>query len=135
MSNAPEGSEHGDQGGGDTPPPSPVVHRHYGAPSGPSYESAVDSNNRHLTMGANAGADLSDAQLSAPMSDGTFVSECGAPDSMGVTVKVAINRGRAVGVSVSTSPPSTDVANCIDHHVRTLAWPSRPTMDSFVTTY
>jgi len=78
--------------------------------TGPSFESAVGSNNEQLTMGANGGTDLTDAQLSAPMSDGTFVTECGAPDSMIVTVKVAIRMGHAVGVSVYTEPPSADVA-------------------------
>lgn len=114
--------------------PAPT-HRHHAAPSGPSYESALDSNNHQLNIGAHAGADLTDAQLSGPMSDGTFVSECGAPDNMGVTVKVAIKMGKAVGVSVSTSPHSPDVAGCIDHHVRALSWPVSPKLDSFVTTY
>lgn len=106
-----------------------------GAPAGPSYESALDSNNQQVTMGVNAGPDLTDAQLSEPMSDGAFVSDCGAPDSMSVSVKVAITMGRAVGVSVYTRPPSADVASCIDRHVRGLAWPASPKMDSFVTTY
>ncbi|WP_146651502.1 hypothetical protein [Labilithrix luteola] len=110
-------------------------HGGHAAPSGPSYESALDSNNDQLTIGAKTALDLSDAQLSAPMSDGTFISECGAPDTMGVTVKVAIKMGRAVGVSVSTSPFSADVAGCIDHHIRGLSWPASPKMDSLVTTY
>lgn len=67
------------------------------------------------------------------MSDGSFVSDCGAPDSMSVRVKVAIKMGRAVGVSVYTQPPAVDVAGCIDRHVRARSWPASP-MDSFVTT-
>lgn len=117
-------------------PPAPtVVHKHYGPPSGASYESALASNNREVAMGAHAGADLTDAQLHGPMSDGWFIGECDAPDSMSVTVKVAVKNGRAVGVSVSTSPHSADVAHCVDHHVRKLSWPPSPNMDSFVTTY
>jgi hypothetical protein len=69
------------------------------------------------------------------MSDGTFIDDCGAPESMSVTVKVAIRTGRAVGVSVYTNPPATSVAGCIDMHVRGLSWPANPKMDSFVTTY
>lgn len=129
-----ESSGHEDHGGGGAAAPA-TTHRRHGPPTGPTYESVLDSNNQQLTMGTHAGADLSDAQLSAPMSDGTFVGECGAPDSMGVTVKVAIKMGRAVGVSVSTSPPSGDVAGCIDHHIRGLSWPVSPKMDSLVTTY
>ncbi len=115
-------------------PPVPRPRR-ASAPSGPSYESALASNDQHVTIGASTGPDLTDAQLSAPMSDGAFLDACGAPESMGVTVKVAIAKGRAVGVTVSTDPPSADVASCIDHHVRGLSWPSSAKMDSFVTTY
>jgi hypothetical protein len=129
------------------PPPSPHhaggapaappggAHRSHAPPSGPTYESALDSNHQQVNIGSSTGPDLTDAQLSGPMSDGSFVSDCGAPDDMGVTVKVAIKNGHAVGVSVSTSPPSSDVAGCIDRHVRRLSWPSSPKMDSFVTTY
>jgi hypothetical protein len=106
-----------------------------GGPTGPTYEAALDSNNQQLTIGANSGPDLSDAQLAAPMSDGRFVDDCGAPESMSVTVKVAIKMGHAVGVSVVTSPPAADVAGCIDRHVRGLSWPANPKTDSFVTTY
>jgi hypothetical protein len=106
-----------------------------GTPAGPSYEAALGSNNEQLTIGASTGPDLTDAQLSAPMSDGTFVNDCGAPDSMSVTVRVAIRMGRAVGVSVDTNPPAADVAGCIDRHVRGLSWRANPKMDSFVTTY
>jgi hypothetical protein len=137
-SNHGEPSSHGegDHGAGAAgPPPHAPPHRHYGPPSGASYESAIGSNNQHVTIGAAGGADLTDAQLSGPMSDGSFIDECGAPDDMGITVKVAIKMGRAVGVSVSTSPRSADVANCIDHHIRGLSWPSSPKMDSLVTTY
>jgi hypothetical protein len=104
-------------------------------PGGPSYEAALASNNQEVSIGANTGPDLTDAQLSGPMSDGTFVNDCGAPDSMSVTVKVAIRMGRAVGVSVYTNPRDAEVAGCIDHRVRELSWPSNPKMDSFVTTY
>lgn len=117
------------------PAPPPRVQRHYGPPSGASYESALGGNNQHIDMGKSSGPDLSDAQLAGPMNDTTFIDECGAPEDMGITVKVAIKSGRAVGVSVSTSPHSANVSNCIDHHIRGLSWPSSPKMDSFVTTY
>jgi hypothetical protein len=115
--------------------PSAGGHARGGAPTGATYEAAVGSNNEQLAFGATGRPDLTDAQLSAPMSDGTFVSDCGAPDSMSVTVKVAIRMGRAVGVTVSTSPPDAEVAGCIDRHVRGLSWPPSPKMDSFVTSY
>lgn len=102
---------------------------------GMSYEQALASNNQEITMGAKAGPDLTNAQLSAPMANASFISGCGAPESMKVTVRVAVKNGRAYGVSVSTNPPSSGVAACVDRHVRGLAWPSNPKMDSFTTTY
>ncbi len=104
-------------------------------PAGPTYEAAIASNKREITIGKQGAPDLTDAQLSAPMRNGAFVGECAAPDNMKVTVHVAIKMGRPVGVSVSTSPPDPDVAGCIDRYVRTFSWPSSPKMDSFKTTY
>lgn len=104
-------------------------------PAGPTYEAAIASNNQEIALGGKAEPDLTDAQLSGPMHNGAFVGECGAPDSMKVTVKVAIKRGRAAGVSVFTSPPDPDIAGCIDRYVRTFSWPSSGKMDSFTTTY
>ena len=104
-------------------------------PAGPTYESAIASNRQEITIGSQGAPDLTDPQLSGPMRNGGFVGECGAPDSMKVTVKVAIKLGRPVGVSVYASPPDPDVAGCIDRYVRTFTWPSNAKMDSFTTTY
>lgn len=117
------GGGHGGGGGGG------------GFPGGLSYEAALASNNQQITMGEKSGPDLTDGQLSAPMRSAGFITGCGAPDSMHVTVKVAIKNGRAVGVTVITSPPNAAVASCVDHHVRGLGWASSSKMDSFTTTY
>jgi len=106
-----------------------------GAIGGMSYEQAIASNNQEITMGAKGGPDLTDAQLSAPMRNASFISGCGAPNDMKVTVKVAVKGGRAVGVSVITNPANAGVASCVDRHVRGLAWPANAKMDSFTTTY
>ena len=79
--------------------------------------------------------DLTDAELSGPMRDGTFLDACGVPTSTHVTVKVAIRNGHAVGVSAYATPPSREIAWCIERHVRDLQWPSNAKMDSFITTY
>lgn len=104
-------------------------------PAGPTYEAAIASNKQEINMGGKQEADLTDAQISRPMNNGGFVGECGAPDAMKVTVKVAIKQGRPAGVSVSTSPFDPDIAGCIDRYVRTFSWPSSNKMDSFTSTY
>ena len=63
-------------------------------PAGPTYEAAIASNKQEVAIGSQSAPDLSDAQLAGPMRSGAFVGECGAPDSMKVTVKVAIKLGR-----------------------------------------
>jgi hypothetical protein len=69
------------------------------------------------------------------MRNASFLGSCGAPNSMKVTVRVAIKMGHAVGVSVYTTPPNTGVASCVDRAVRNLSWPANGKMDSFTTTY
>lgn len=110
-----------------------------GAPAGfvggMSFEQALNSNNQEITMGAKSGPDLTDAQLGAPLRNASFISGCGAPESMHVTVKVAVKNGRAYGVTVSTDPANPGVAACVDRHVRGLSWPSNPKMDTLTTRY
>lgn len=107
-----------------------------GGRGGASYESAVAGNVQQIDMNGHvAGPDLTDLQLSGPLRNATFLNSCGAPDSMHVTVKVAIKMGRAVGVSVYSSPPNSGVTACVDRAVRNLAWPVNQKLDSFVTTY
>lgn len=79
--------------------------------------------------------DLRDDQLSAPMLNASFLADCNTPNGMKVTVKVLVNVGRAIGVSVYTTPPNASVASCIDAAVRQLAWPRNPHLDPFTTTY
>jgi hypothetical protein len=106
-----------------------------GFSGGMSYESALDNNNETITMGGGSGQpDLTNAQLAAPMQR-LNVGACGAPDSMKVTVRVAVRNGRAVGVSVYTNPSDPGVAACIDRTVRGFSWPPHPKMDSFTTVY
>lgn len=107
-----------------------------GAVGGMSYEQALASNVQEINMGGGKGGpDLTDAQLSAPMRSGALLAACGTPDSMKVTIKVAVKNGRAVGVSVYTTPPNPGIAGCIDRRVRGLGWPPNPKMDTFTTSY
>jgi hypothetical protein len=130
-------THHGKRAAGHHKPPSAshAVTGGYG-PAGKSYEAAVSGNQEQISIGTGGAApDLTDVQLAGPMRNGTFLGACGTPDSMHVTVKVAIRGGRAVGVSVYTNPPNGQIAGCIDRQVRNLAWPVNGKMDEFVTTY
>ena len=103
---------------------------------GGSYEAALAANNEQITIGGGGGGpDLTNAQLGGPLKNATFLGACGAPDSMKVIVKVAVKMGRAVGVSVYTTPPNGAVSSCIAGHVRGLSWPANAKMDFVTTTY
>ena len=100
-----------------------------------SYEAALASNNTQVTIGQASGPDLTDTQLGGPLRNASFLNACGAPESMKVTVRVAIRMGHAVGVSVYTNPANAGVAACVDRAIRGLSWPANPKMDSMTTTY
>ncbi len=107
-----------------------------GYSGGTSFENILDNNNETITMGqAQDAPDLTNAQLAAPLRHASFVSGCGAPDDMKVSVRVAVKMGRAVGVTVSTTPPSAGVSACIDRSVRGLQWPVSAKTDFVSTNY
>jgi eukaryotic-like serine/threonine-protein kinase len=107
-----------------------------GYAGGMSYEAVLNGNNTEITMGQGSGAaDLTDAQLSAPLRHSSFVVSCGAPDDMKVTVRVAVRMGRAIGVTVTTAPSHGGVAGCIDRAVRGLRWAESAKTDFVTTNY
>jgi hypothetical protein len=107
-----------------------------GFSGGQSYEAVLNGNNETVTMGEQAGAaDLNNAQLAAPLRNASFVPSCGAPDSMKVTVRVAVRMGVPIGVTVATQPPSGGVAACIDRAVRGIRWPASAKTDFVTTSY
>jgi hypothetical protein len=107
-----------------------------GYSGGTSFDQILNSNNETVTMGQSQDQpDLTNAQLAAPLRHASFITGCGAPDDMKVTVRVAVKMGRAVGVTVSTNPPSPGVSACVDRSVRGLQWPVSPKTDFVTTTY
>ncbi len=103
---------------------------------GLSFEEAWSHAEQKVTIGGGGGGrDLTQGELSGPLQNASFVSGCGAPDSMKVTVKAAVQNGHVVGVSVYTTPPNGAVAGCIAGAVRRLSFPVSPNMDAVTTSY
>jgi hypothetical protein len=67
-------------------------------------------------------APLSSAQLGAPLVHGSFVTACGAPETMKVKAKITVKMGHAVAVTVKTDPPDATITACVDHAIRALTW-------------
>jgi hypothetical protein len=78
---------------------------------------------------------LSNAQLGAPLVNGRYVTECGAPDNMKVVVKVTVAKGRAVAVTVKTTPPNPAVASCVEKATRAKLWDISPKTQRATVTY
>jgi hypothetical protein len=78
---------------------------------------------------------LSSAQLGAPLLHGPFVPACGAPDSMKVTVQVAVKDGRAVDVHAKSTPGNPVVESCVEHAVRDLRWDASPKLGRVTVHY
>ncbi len=73
--------------------------------------------------------DLSAGAYGAVLNKGTYLNSCGVPSNMTVNICAAVQNGRAVGVTVTTSPPNKGVSSCIAGAVRGLPIPTPPRLD------
>lgn len=85
--------------------------------------------------GAKVAADITSSQYGAILNGGGYLNGCGLPESTGVDVCVAVQNGRAVGVTVRTRPHNAGVASCITSHVRGLSFPAHPKLDVTRTSF
>jgi hypothetical protein len=94
-----------------------------------SCESAQAAYVQEMKMGEKGKPDLTVGQLGAVLNTGSYLNSCGVPSSMGVSVCAAIQNGRAVGVTVTTTPRNGGIAGCISGKIRGLRFPSNPKLD------
>jgi hypothetical protein len=88
-----------------------------------------------MKIGQHGQADITAGQYGAILNSGSYFGGCGVPDSMSINICAAVQNGRAVGVSVTTSPPNGRVAACINSSVRRLNFPAHPKLDVTRTTF
>lgn len=120
-------------------------------PSTATYEQAtskpemldVNDDRQHLT----------DGQLMGPMRSGAYVG-CKVPPNAKVTIKTAVQLGRAIGVTVTVRFPkpknarplspkkaqkeakaAAKIAACVDKNVRMIVWPPSRRRDTFTTEF
>lgn len=96
---------------------------------GMSCEAAQNAYVQEMKMGEKGQADLTVGQLGAVLNTGSYLNACGVPSSMGVSICAAIQNGRAVGVTVTTTPRNGSIAGCISGQIRNLRFPSNPKLD------
>ena len=102
---------------------------------GQSCESAQGAYVEEMRIGQHGQADITAGQYGAILNSGSYFGGCGVPDSMSINICAAVQNGRAVGVTVTTSPPNGRVASCINGSVRRLNFPAHPKLDVTRTTF
>lgn len=102
---------------------------------GLSCESAQNAYVEEMKMGSRGQADLTAGQFQSVLGRGTYFSHCGVPNNMTVNICAAVQNGRAVGVTVRTTPPSPQHQACVAGGVRRLSFPSHPKLDVTRTTF
>jgi hypothetical protein len=74
-------------------------------------------------------ADLTAGELSGVLSRGAYLDDCEVPETIEVGICAAVQSGRALGVTVTTSPRAPQLERCIDRQIRALTFPAHPRMD------
>ncbi|AKT40356.1 hypothetical protein [Chondromyces crocatus] len=85
--------------------------------------------------GSGTPADLTAGAFGAVLNKGSYLNACGVPSNMTVNICAAVQNGRAVGVSVSTSPSNPGISSCVSGQIRGLSFPSHPRLDVTRTTF
>jgi hypothetical protein len=79
--------------------------------------------------------DLSAGAYAGVLNNGRYLLPCGVPADMKVSICAAVQNGRAVGVTVTTTPKNGGIASCIASQVRGLSFPSHPRLDVTTTVF
>jgi hypothetical protein len=97
---------------------------------GMSCEAAQAAYVEEMSIGGPRGqADITGGQYGAILNRGSYFAHCGVPDDMSLDICAAVQNGRAVGVTVRTTPSNPRVAGCISSGVRGLSFPAHPKLD------
>jgi len=102
---------------------------------GMSCEAAQARYVEEYKMGSDTPPDLTAGAYSSVLGRGTYLNACNVPSSMTVNVCAAVQNGRAVGVTVTTSPSNPGVASCVAGQVRGMSFPAHPRLDVARTTF
>jgi len=103
---------------------------------GMSCEAARNAYVEEMSMGGPKGqADLTQGQYASVLNRGSYFGHCGVPDSMHLTICAAVQNGRAVGVTVTTTPRDGRISSCVAAGVRGLSFPSNPKLDVATTNF
>jgi hypothetical protein len=95
-----------------------------------SCEAAIARNNEQLDIGGARGpADVTREQYAGLLQNGRYLAACSIPDRTVFEICAAVRDGRAVGVTVTSSPASASLNACVRRAVASLKFPQSPRLD------
>jgi hypothetical protein len=95
-----------------------------------SCEAAVARNNEQITLGGpRAPADITREAYAGILQNGRYLSGCRIPDRSVFEICAAVKDGRAVGITVVSTPASAELNACVRRAVARLQFPSNPKLD------
>ncbi len=96
----------------------------------PSCESAAATANQDIDLRAGPGApDLTRDAFAPVLENGSYLSHCAIPARTALAICVAVQDGKAVGVSVTTEPQSAAINACVRRSVAGLRFPRSARLD------
>jgi len=95
-----------------------------------SCEAAMARNNEQLIIGAARGpADITRDAYASILQNGRYLSACSIPERTVFEICAAVKEGRAVGITVVSSPTSPALNACVRGAVARLKFPQNPRLD------
>jgi eukaryotic-like serine/threonine-protein kinase len=107
----------------------PSSEPHGGSSDGQTCEQARAGYVEEMTVGAASQQDLSADDFAAVLNQGAYLDPCTVPAASKLRICAAVQNGRAVGVTVATTPANADVEICVAKQVRNLSFPTHVKMD------
>jgi hypothetical protein len=95
-----------------------------------SCEAAIARNNEQINIGGARGpADVTREQYAGILQNGRYLAGCSIPDRTVFEICAAVRDGRAIGITVTSSPANASLNRCVRRAVSSLKFPSNPRLD------
>lgn len=95
-----------------------------------SCEAAIARNNEQMTIGGARGpADVTREAYASILQNGRYLSACSIPDRTVFEICAAVKDGRAVGITIVSSPASPELNSCVRKAVARLNFPKNSRLD------
>jgi hypothetical protein len=96
----------------------------------PSCDAAVAASNETIDMqGARGAADLTREAFASVLENGAYLNRCEIPARTALDICAAVQNGKVVGLTVTSTPRSPNVNACVRRAVAGLRFPSNARLD------